>query len=39
MSFFQNMAINEFLDYRSCLKCGGKIKIVKLTYTRDFGVF
>ncbi|MED3351788.1 ATP-binding protein [Bacillus thuringiensis] len=39
MSFFQNVAINEFLDYRSCLKCGGEIKIVKLTYTRDFGVF
>lgn len=39
MSFFQNVAISEFLDYRSCLKCGGEIKIVRLTYTRDFGVF
>lgn len=39
MSFFQHVATSEFLDYRSCLKCGGEIKVVRLTYTRDFGVF
>ncbi|TKJ03641.1 hypothetical protein FC695_13570, partial [Bacillus cereus] len=39
MSFFQDVAISEFLDYRSCLRCGGEIKNVRLTYTRDFGVF
>ncbi len=26
MSFFQNVADIEYLDYRSCLKCGGEIK-------------
>ncbi|GAB6457610.1 MULTISPECIES: ATP-binding protein [Bacillus] len=39
MSFFQNVADIEYLDYRSCLKCGGEIKKTKLTYTRNFGVF
>ncbi|MEH6849441.1 ATP-binding protein [Bacillus pseudomycoides] len=39
MSFSRNVADSKFLDYRSCLKCGGEIKVVKLTYTQDFGIF